>query len=139
MAGRHAFDHGQQVLWDVAGPSLSVHTGCEIIGRVFEAFGGDGADEEVEVIDDFLGEPLAAGFKRDQAGHGNNGERRRVYTPITAAKNQDKKRLFSKIRFLAPKSAKLLQANGITYGVRSQYLTFGNRLIGLRNVEANSR
>jgi len=111
IAGGHAFDDGQQVLRDVPGARLSVHLGRKIIGRIFEPFSGDGADEEIEVIDDLLGEPLPAGFKGEQAGHGKNDVARRCYTPIIATKKQDANRFFSRIRISAPKSAKLLLKN----------------------------
>jgi hypothetical protein len=61
IPAREPLDQGQHVLGNVAGPGLPVDLGSQVIGRVLETLGGDRADEEIEVIDDFLGEsPLAA-------------------------------------------------------------------------------
>jgi len=69
MPAREALDQGEHVLGNVAGLGLSVHLRRQVIGRIAEPLGGDGADEEVEVIDHLLGEPSLAAFEGIQARH----------------------------------------------------------------------
>src|SRR5205809_203205 len=96
VAAREAFDQGQHVLWNVAAPGFSVHLGGQVIGRVLETLGGDGADEKIEVIDDFLGEPPLPAFEGLQAGHEVPfGLYRRLYTPIKTLNLPRGKRFFS--------------------------------------------
>jgi hypothetical protein len=60
VASGEAANHGEHILGDVPGSGFAVHLGGQIVGGISESLGGDGADEEVEVIDDLLYEPLAA-------------------------------------------------------------------------------
>jgi len=69
IPAREAFDQRQHVLGNVTGFGLPVDLGGEVIGRVLETLGGDRTDEEIEVIDDFLGESTLAAFEGMQAWH----------------------------------------------------------------------
>jgi hypothetical protein len=42
---------GSFILGDVPGPGLAIDLEGQIIGGISESLGGDGADEEVEVIE----------------------------------------------------------------------------------------
>jgi len=70
VASGETANQGEHIFWDVAGLGLAIDLGGQIVGGISESLGGDGADEEVEVIDDLLCEPLAAEFQSSEVGHG---------------------------------------------------------------------
>lgn len=62
-------DEGEHVLGNVPGLGFALDLGGEVESGILETFGGDGADQEVEVIDNLLGEALFAGLEREEARH----------------------------------------------------------------------
>jgi len=87
VASGEPFNQGKHVFGNVPGPGFSIDLGSKVESGVLEAFGGDGAHQKVEVIDDLLGEALFARLEHDEARHKPALEKdRRRNTPTISQK-----------------------------------------------------